>query len=122
MRVRKVLRILLSASGRTLSCTLGHASPLSSEAEGETTRDLGCGIPRQKVPCLPLSKSARWMVHLWEGTPAGQFSSGQPEAFTRSDSYFQPHKMCLTRTHCMYPASISTKEAFCWFGVRIVRL
>src|SRR6218665_2562834 len=57
-----------------------RAPTLSSEAEGETTHDLGCGTPRQKVNCLPLSRSARWMVHLREGTPAGQFSSGQPEA------------------------------------------
>jgi len=55
----------------------GRAPTLSSE----TTRDPGYGIPRQKVPCLLLSRSARWTVHLREGTPAGQFSpGGQPEA------------------------------------------
>src|SRR6218665_25110 len=83
MQVRKVLNILSSASGRTLSCTLGHRACTESFLGGksETSPDQGCGLQRQRVPCLPLSKAAGWTVHLQEGTTGSQLSSVQPEAF-----------------------------------------
>src|SRR6218665_2427903 len=82
MRVRKFYASCRLPMGELCHAlyVAGRAPTLSSEAEGKTTRNPGCGIPRQKVPCLPLSRSARWTVHLREGTPASQFSSGQPEA------------------------------------------
>ena len=60
MRARKVLRTMSPASGRTLSGALGRRACTDSflGGKGETSRDTGCGQPRQKVPCLPLSKSA----------------------------------------------------------------
>ena len=35
---------------------------------GCTVLGQGCGLSRQKGPCLPLSKSAQWMVCLQEDT------------------------------------------------------
>src|SRR6218665_1784450 len=79
----------------------------------ETTHDLDCGIPRQKVPCLPLSRSARWMVHRREGTPAGQFSSGQPEALT--DLQLQQIPTKIKRKQLQHRSStMSGSSGFCW--------
>jgi len=38
----------------------GHVPTLSSEEKGEKTCDPGCGLPRQKVPCLASTYFMTW--------------------------------------------------------------
>ena len=61
MRIGKVLRIRSSAFGRTLSRTLGAGASTDCflREKSETSRDQGCGLPRQSA--LSALEQICWM-------------------------------------------------------------
>src|SRR6218665_1130472 len=85
MRVRQVLRILSSASGRTLSCALGRRACTECFFGGKMSDNTWTGL-RHRPTEAKGALSAFEQIYSMDGASSGrypsrQFSSVQPEAF-----------------------------------------
>src|SRR6218665_253749 len=84
MRVRKVLRILSFASGRTLSCWYYRSQGvhrLFLRRHDVRQRVVRVVAHEAKSALSVFEQICSMTVHLQEGTPADQFLSVLPEAF-----------------------------------------